>query len=235
MQPRARVPLRVSPAVRLRLRTLSPPAGALRTSIDRAARALGAPRDARRGAHRTRLRRAVRGERRVRARRREADDRSRRRALRRGRDDALRGRGRARRVDTTERAGAARRRANRSAAVAPRRRRPRPGATLPSVVPARVLQGTVLSYLGTMMWYEAITPLDLARTTAIVVPSVPLLSLVATFVLLREVPTLLQAVGMAVAAVGVLGFVTAPHAVSTRERAPVWTAPLATPEAPGDE
>ena len=110
-----------------------------------------------------------------------------------------------------------------------------PGTTLPSVVPALVLQGIVLSYLGTMMWYEAITRLDLARTTAIVVPSVPLLSLVATFVLLREVPTLLQAVGMAVAAVGVLGFVTAPHAVSTRERAPVWIAPLATPEAPGDE
>jgi len=104
-----------------------------------------------------------------------------------------------------------------------------PDAAPATLVPALVVQGVVLSYLGTMMWYEAITRLDLARTTAVVVPSVPLLSLVATFVLLREQPTVLQAVGMALAAVGVLGFVTAPHAVSTRERAPVWTAPLAAP------
>jgi len=104
-----------------------------------------------------------------------------------------------------------------------------PGAGVASLAAALVAQGVVLSYLGTMMWYEAITRLDLARTTAIVVPSIPLLSLAAAFVLLGEQPTLLQALGMALAAVGVLGFVTAPHAQSTRERAPIWTAPLAAP------
>ncbi len=104
-----------------------------------------------------------------------------------------------------------------------------PGAALAPLILALVVQGVVLSYLGTMMWYEAITRLDLARTTAIVVPSIPLLSLAATFVLLGEQPTLPQALGMALTAIGVLGFVTAPHAVSTRARVPIWTAPLAAP------
>lgn len=76
-----------------------------------------------------------------------------------------------------------------------------------SFLPAIVLQGVVLSYGGTLVWYQALTRLDLARTTAIVVPSVPLLSLVASFLILGEVPSLLQWVGMLLTAVGVLVFV----------------------------
>jgi drug/metabolite transporter (DMT)-like permease len=93
-------------------------------------------------------------------------------------------------------------------------------------LPLLALQGTVLSYLGTIVWYAAIARLDLARTTAIVVPSIPVLSLAATFVLLGEVPTLRQGVGMALTAAGVLAFVTAPHAEAWRERIPSPTAPL---------
>ncbi|MBI3769980.1 MAG: DMT family transporter [Deltaproteobacteria bacterium] len=102
-----------------------------------------------------------------------------------------------------------------------------PGGSLPALLPALVVQGVVLSYVGTIMWYGAIARLDLARTTAIVVPSIPLLSLVATFVLLGERPTLPQSVGVVLTAIGVLGFVTAPHAIATRARVPTWTAPLA--------
>jgi probable blue pigment (indigoidine) exporter len=94
-----------------------------------------------------------------------------------------------------------------------------PGGSLPALLPALVVQGVVLSYVGTIMWYEAIARLDLARTTAIVVPSIPLLSLVATFVLLGERPTLPQSFGVMLTAIGVLGFVTAPHAIATRTRA----------------
>jgi drug/metabolite transporter (DMT)-like permease len=96
-------------------------------------------------------------------------------------------------------------------------------------LPLLALQGTVLSYLGTIVWYGAIARLDLARTTAIVVPSIPVLSLGATFVLLGEVPTARQAFGMLLTAAGVLAFVTAPHAEAWRERIPSSTAPLATP------
>jgi len=95
----------------------------------------------------------------------------------------------------------------------------RPGLSL------LALQGTVLAYLGTMVWYAAIARLDLARTTAIVVPSIPVLSLGATFVLLGEVPTATQALGLLLTAAGVLAFVTAPHAEAWLERIPSATAP----------
>lgn len=94
-------------------------------------------------------------------------------------------------------------------------------------LPLLAVQGTVLSYLGTIVWYAAIARLDLARTTAIVVPSIPVLSLGATFVLLGEVPTLRQGLGMMLTAAGVLAFVTAPHVEAWRERIPSPTAPLA--------
>jgi len=78
-------------------------------------------------------------------------------------------------------------------------------------VPALLLQGVVLSYLGTLVWYQALVRLDLARTTAIVVPSIPLMSLLASFLILGEVPSWPQAIGVTCTAAGVLAFVTAPH------------------------
>ncbi len=99
-------------------------------------------------------------------------------------------------------------------------------ATLGSQLPLLAVQGMVLSYLGTIVWYAAIARLDLARTTSIVVPSIPVLSLAATFVILGEVPTARQAAGLGLTAAGVLAFVTAPHAEAWRERIPSATAPL---------
>ncbi len=93
-------------------------------------------------------------------------------------------------------------------------------ARLGPSLPLLALQGTVLCYAGTIVWYAAIARLDLARTTAIVVPSIPVLSLAATFVLVGEVPTLRQALGMGLTAAGVLAFVTAPHAEAWRGPVP---------------
>jgi drug/metabolite transporter (DMT)-like permease len=103
-------------------------------------------------------------------------------------------------------------------------------ATLTPGLPLLACQGIVLSYLGTIVWYAAIVRLDLARTTAIVVPSIPVLSLAASFVLLGEVPTLRQALGMMLTAAGVLAFVTAPHVESRPARIPSATAPIAAGE-----
>ena len=94
-------------------------------------------------------------------------------------------------------------------------RLPAPGA-LAALLPLLAVQGIVLSYMGTLLWYQAITRLDLARSTAIVVPSIPLLSLGASFVLLGEVPTAYQWAGLALTAAGVSAFVTAPHVMSSR-------------------
>ncbi len=80
------------------------------------------------------------------------------------------------------------------------------------LLPLLVVQGLILSYVGTLLWYQAITRLDLARTTAIVVPSVPLLSLGASFLLLGETPGVWQLSGILLTAAGVGAFVTAPDA-----------------------
>ena len=83
-------------------------------------------------------------------------------------------------------------------------------ADIAYLTPLLAFQGIVLSYGGTWLWYQAILRLDLARATAIVVPSIPMLSLVASFVLLGEVPTPAHWGGLALVAAGVLTFVTAP-------------------------
>jgi drug/metabolite transporter (DMT)-like permease len=111
--------------------------------------------------------------------------------------------------------------------------RPLRPANAGAQIPALVFQGVVLSTVGTLLWYQAIARLDLARATAIVVPSVPLFSLVASFVIVGEVPSARQLAGFALVATGVLAFVRAPHAVESRERVPTPTAPLAA--AGGDE
>ncbi|HVO22250.1 MAG TPA: DMT family transporter [Candidatus Margulisiibacteriota bacterium] len=92
-------------------------------------------------------------------------------------------------------------------------------AQLRLLLPLLALQGIILSYVGTLLWYQAITRLDLARSTAIVVPSIPLLSLGASFLLLGEVPTAYQWAGLLLTAAGVCAFVTAPQ---------MMTAPVAT-------
>jgi drug/metabolite transporter (DMT)-like permease len=84
-------------------------------------------------------------------------------------------------------------------------------AQLLRLVPLLVLQGCVLGYGGTLFWYSAITRLDLTRVTAIVVPAIPLLSFGASFVLLGEVATARQWLGLLLTAAGISAFVTAPH------------------------
>ncbi len=113
-----------------------------------------------------------------------------------------------------------------------------PGSIAEAQLPVLAVQGIVLSYVGTMLWYQAIARLDLARATAIVVPSIPVLTLVPAFVIVGEVPSPQQIAGLLLVAVGVLLFVRAPHAVETRERVPALTAPLGAEggdEAGGDE
>ena len=105
-------------------------------------------------------------------------------------------------------------------------------ASLRAQLPVLLIQGVVLSYVGTSLWYQAIARLDLARATAIVVPAIPLLSLAASAVLVDEVPTGRQLAGMLLTAAGVLSFVRAPHAVEVRERVPTPSAPLGAPADP---
>jgi drug/metabolite transporter (DMT)-like permease len=97
---------------------------------------------------------------------------------------------------------------------------PLPAAeALRALLPVLLLQGIVTYWLGTLLWYETITRLDLARATAIIVPSVPLLAIGASFLVVGEVPSLPQLGGFALAAAGVTTFVLSRDA-STRGVAP---------------
>jgi drug/metabolite transporter (DMT)-like permease len=93
----------------------------------------------------------------------------------------------------------------------------RPGALPPvgelaTLLPVLALQGVVLSMAGTLLWYQTLARLDLGRATAIVVPSIPVLSLGASFLLLGEVATFRQWLGLLLTAAGVLAMVTGPAA-----------------------
>jgi O-acetylserine/cysteine efflux transporter len=85
-----------------------------------------------------------------------------------------------------------------------------PAAALPALLPVLALQGLLLSLVGTLLWYQTIARLDLGRATAIVVPSIPVLSLGASFLLLGEVATPRQWLGLLLTAAGVLAMVTGP-------------------------
>ena len=86
-----------------------------------------------------------------------------------------------------------------------RRRATLPASSaLASLLPLLAVQGCVLGYVGTLFWYQAITRLDLARTTAIVVPAIPLLSFAASFLLLGEVASPRQWLGLLLTAAGIL-------------------------------
>lgn len=96
------------------------------------------------------------------------------------------------------------------------------------------VQGTVFYYGGTLLWYNTVIRLDLTRSTAIIVPSIPVLSLAATFLLVGEVPSHRQLLGMALTVAGVLAFATAP-AIEGRRVAPrAVPAPSRAAIEPGD-
>ncbi len=90
-------------------------------------------------------------------------------------------------------------------------------------------QGVVLLFLGTLAWYQTIARLDLARATAIVVPAIPLVSTLASHLIVGEVPTAAQWCGLLLITGGVAAFVLAPHAVERSERVPTASAPLGIP------
>ncbi len=72
------------------------------------------------------------------------------------------------------------------------------------------IQGAVLSYGGTTLWYGAVRRIDLARATVLVVPTVPVLALIVSFLLLGEVPSFRELVGVSLTIVGVTTFAARP-------------------------
>ncbi len=74
----------------------------------------------------------------------------------------------------------------------------------PTVLMTIVAIGTVCYLLGSLTWYAAINRLSLAWTTALVIPGVPLLSIVFAMVFVGERATLRELGGISVSIAGVL-------------------------------
>jgi drug/metabolite transporter (DMT)-like permease len=75
------------------------------------------------------------------------------------------------------------------------------------VIGSLILSGAVIYFLGTVTWYGAISRLSLSWTTAVVVPGVPVLSVVLAAVFLGERAGMRQFVAIAIAVAGILGLV----------------------------
>ncbi len=73
--------------------------------------------------------------------------------------------------------------------------------------------GFFVYFLSALTWYGAISRLSLSWTTALVVPGVPLISMVFAMIFLGEHPTSREVIGVLVAIGGVLALVLSadPH------------------------
>ncbi|HLK87535.1 MAG TPA: DMT family transporter [Candidatus Binataceae bacterium] len=84
----------------------------------------------------------------------------------------------------------------------------RPAALLqlrdPTALATIIATGVVCYFLATLTWYAAISRLSLAWTTALVIPGIPLLSLVCAIVFLGEHATIRDLIGILLAISGVL-------------------------------
>ncbi len=75
------------------------------------------------------------------------------------------------------------------------------------VVGTLIISGAVVYFLGTLTWYGAISRLSLSWTTAVVVPGVPVLSVIFAAVFLGERAGMRQVIAIAIAVAGILGLV----------------------------
>jgi drug/metabolite transporter (DMT)-like permease len=82
-----------------------------------------------------------------------------------------------------------------------------PGVLLPVL-----FTGGFVYFMGSFTWYGAISRLSLAWTTALVIPAVPVISLIFAVIFLGEHPGYHELAGITVAVVGILILVVAPDA-----------------------
>jgi drug/metabolite transporter (DMT)-like permease len=76
-----------------------------------------------------------------------------------------------------------------------------------NVVATLLATGAIVYFIGTLTWYGAISRLSLSWTTAVVVPGVPVLSVVFAALFLGERTGMRQFAAIAIAVAGILGLV----------------------------
>ncbi|HUA32761.1 MAG TPA: DMT family transporter [Candidatus Binataceae bacterium] len=77
----------------------------------------------------------------------------------------------------------------------------------PQMLAVTIFTGVLIYFFGALTWYGAISRLSLAWTTALVVPGIPLLSILFAVIFLGEHATRREVIGILIAISGVLGLV----------------------------
>jgi drug/metabolite transporter (DMT)-like permease len=78
---------------------------------------------------------------------------------------------------------------------------------VPGILITVVFTGALVYFMGSFTWYGAISRLSLAWTTALVIPAIPVVSLIFAIIFLGERPGAHELVGMACAVLGMLALV----------------------------
>jgi drug/metabolite transporter (DMT)-like permease len=78
---------------------------------------------------------------------------------------------------------------------------------VPGVLVPVVFTGALVYFMGSFTWYGAISRLSLAWTTALVIPAVPVVSLIFAIIFLNERPDPQELAGLALAIIGMLALV----------------------------
>jgi drug/metabolite transporter (DMT)-like permease len=78
---------------------------------------------------------------------------------------------------------------------------------VPGVLVPVVFTGALVYFMGSFTWYGAISRLSLAWTTALVIPAVPVVSLIFAIIFLNERPDPQELAGLALAVIGMLALV----------------------------
>ncbi len=78
---------------------------------------------------------------------------------------------------------------------------------VPGILVPVVFTGAFVYFMGSFTWYGAISRLSLAWTTALVIPAVPVVSLIFAIIFLDERPDARELAGIALAVIGMLALV----------------------------
>jgi len=78
----------------------------------------------------------------------------------------------------------------------------------PKALTVVLVTGFLIYFVGSLSWYAAISRLSLTWTTALVVPGIPILSILFAVIFLGEHATVREAIGVAIAMGGIVALVT---------------------------
>jgi drug/metabolite transporter (DMT)-like permease len=81
------------------------------------------------------------------------------------------------------------------------------GLATPGILTTVIFTGACVYFVGSFTWYGAISRLSLAWTTALVIPAVPVVSLLFAVIFLGERPGPFELAGILMAAIGILALV----------------------------